>query len=602
MNRIVPERYMSVKKKSLTKGNTKATGTSKKAADRSLKAGIPTSGSQKLKSQPRKKADERRQEEEKLKQSLSLLKATLESTADGILVVANNGKITDFNKQFAKLWGIPKTILDLHDDKKAVDFVLDQLNNPEQFIDRVRELYAHPEDTSFDVLEFKDGRIFERYSQPQKIDGKPVGRVWSFRDVTEHKKAEDALRRSEEKFFKAFHSTPDAIVISRASDGLLLEVNDVFLQNAGYSREETLNRTTEELNLWVDINDRERYITAMKSMGRARDIEVRFRTKSGKLLDGLMSGESILLGDEPCLLTIIRDITERVKTEAELEKYRLHLEDLVNERTKELEQSQLALQQLLVDVNEANKNLAAANEKLKEIDRLKSMFIASMSHELRTPLNSIIGFSSILLNQWKGPLNDNQQLMLSTVFRSGRHLLSLINDVIDVSKIEAGMIEVHIEEFDLQDVISEAVELINKDITDKKLELKIESLHLAMTTERRRLLQCVLNFLSNAVKFTTEGSVKLAVRPVTGAGDIEYIEITVEDTGIGIKKEDMTKLFQAFSRLDSPLRATVLGTGLGLYLTKKLVTEVLKGEIIVNSEYGKGSRFVMKLPMVMEES
>lgn len=150
------------------------------------------------------------------------------------------------------------------------------------------------------------------------------------------KKAEENLRYSEQKFMKAFHATPDAIVISRVADGLLLEVNEVFLGIAGYSRDEVLNKTTVELGLWADPTDRERYIAGVREQGRVRDMEAQFRTRSGVLLDGLVSGESIVLANDLCLLTIIRDITERKKIEKELEKHRVHLEEMVNERTAEL--------------------------------------------------------------------------------------------------------------------------------------------------------------------------------------------------------------------------------------------------------------------------
>lgn len=302
----------------------------------------------------------------------------------------------------------------------------------------------------------------------------------------------------------------------------------------------------------------------------------------------------------------------RLHAEHELQKLTIELEERVNNRTAELKDSQTALISIVEDLNQKSEELRVANERLKEVDRLKSVFIASMSHELRTPLNSVIGFSSILLNQWKGPINDDQEVMISTVLRSGKHLLSLINDVIDVSKIEAGMVEVHIEEFDLHDLIAEAVELIRKDITEKRLDLTVEVPHLSMKTDRRRLLQSVLNLLSNAVKFTEKGSVRITARrmqgnppqsPLSLRGDVEgLVEISVADTGIGIGKEDIPKLFQAFSRIDSPLRAIVPGTGLGLYLTGKLMTTVLKGEIMVQTEIGQGSRFTIKMPVVANES
>ena len=138
---------------------------------------------------------ERKRAEDLLKDAVSRLKATLESTDDGILVVDNQGRISDFNEQFARLWRIPQGLLDQHDDQKALDFVLDQLKDPERFITKVKDLYAEPEEVSFDVLEFKDGRVFERLSRPQKIDDHPVGRVWSFRDVTERNIAERELTK-----------------------------------------------------------------------------------------------------------------------------------------------------------------------------------------------------------------------------------------------------------------------------------------------------------------------------------------------------------------------------------------------------------------------
>lgn len=253
------------------------------------------------------------------------------------------------------------------------------------------------------------------------------------------------------------------------------------------------------------------------------------------------------------------------------------------------------------------KELEKANLRLQELDRLKSMFIASMSHELRTPLNSIIGFSSILLNEWTGSLNPEQKENLSIILRSGKHLLSLINDVIDVSKIEAGLVEPQIEDFDLYDILTETVTSVSKEVEAKGLELKMIPLHHRMRTERRRLIQCILNLLSNAVKFTEKGSAQVRAHFISDFGfryseldaekDKSAIAITVEDTGIGIKEEDLPKLFQPFVRLESPIKSKVLGTGLGLYLTKKIVKEILKGEIEVKSKQGEGSAFTIIIPV-----
>ena len=179
-----------------------------------------------------------------LKESVSLLRAALESTADGILVVDSLGKIVIFNERFAQLWRIPEPILASHDDQRALAFVLDQLKEPEKFLDKVHELYAHPEADSFDVLEFKDGRIFERYSHPQRIEGRPVGRVWSFRDVTERKRAEQALHESESLFHSIFDLAAVGICMVDPATHRILRANQAYQDMLGYSEAALRPRTS----------------------------------------------------------------------------------------------------------------------------------------------------------------------------------------------------------------------------------------------------------------------------------------------------------------------------------------------------------------------
>lgn len=256
---------------------------------------------------------------------------------------------------------------------------------------------------------------------------------------------------------------------------------------------------------------------------------------------------------------------------------------------------------------EFEKALQDANQRLQELDRLKSMFIASMSHELRTPLNSIIGFSSIILNEWIGPLNEEQKENLSTVLRSGKHLLSLINDVIDVSKIEAGKLDTYTDTFDLNSILEEALTLFKKEIGDKQLGITVSAFHYQMITDRRRLLQCIVNIIGNAIKYTPQGTITVSARlldsreiwNVAELAAVEgkaYVEITVIDTGVGIREEDAGKIFQPFMRLDSPIKSSVKGTGLGLYLTKKIITDVLNGAISVRSKFEKGTTVSIIIP------
>jgi len=285
-------------------------------------------------------------------------------------------------------------------------------------------------------------------------------------------------------------------------------------------------------------------------------------------------------------LEIATDVTERKKAEDEIRNLNEQLESRVKARTSLLERK--------------TEELERANERLKEVDRLKSAFLASMSHELRTPLNSVIGFSTVLLNEWLGPVNAEQRQNLASILCSGRHLLNMINDVLDVTQIEAGKIKPLIEEFELHDLLAEAENQVAAAMREKGLELRSELLRQRMRTDRRRLLQCVLNILNNAAKFTDRGSVTVAARIVSSTGETpeaEMVEIAVTDTGIGIGEEDQARIFQAFHRIVTPQRTIVPGTGLGLFLTRKIATEILKGDIQVSSEYGKGSRFSLRIPV-----
>ena len=284
-----------------------------------------------------------------------------------------------------------------------------------------------------------------------------------------------------------------------------------------------------------------------------------------------------------CAIGLVRDITTRKQAEEELGKYREHLEELVRERTRKLEEKTAELQQ--------------ANIRILEADRLKSVFLASTSHELRTPLNSIIGFTGVLLMGIAGDLSEEQKKQLTMVKSSAEHLLSLINDLLDISKIEAGKVEVSLEEFGLDAVVSEVADSFLSAVNEKGLELLIDvSEGVTLFSDRRCLKQILMNLVSNAVKFTEHGSVRITGKVITGRG----LEMRVTDTGIGIKKEDMGKLFIPFQQIDKSLAKKHEGTGLGLHLTKKLVV-LLGGEIWAKSEYGKGSEFVFVIPLKYRE-
>lgn len=422
------------------------------------------------------------------------------------------------------------------------------------------------------------------------------------REITERKRAEVVLRESENRYHTLFDSANDAIFIMK--DDLFIDCNRMTLEMFGCTREQIINQPPYRFSPPVQPDGRGSREKALEKIeaaynGNPQFFEWEHQKYDGTHFDAEVSLNSVELGSRKYLQAIVRDITGRKEAEEELERHRTHLEDLVKERTRELEakteelkESEKALIYLLEDVNEIKDDLEKANEQLKELDELKTMFIASMSHELRTPLNSIIGFTGIILQGLVGEINEEQRDQLNRVYGSAKHLLNLISDAIDISKIEAGKIKAYTEECQLDKIIKEAVSTMGNQIDNKGLGLETSiSQGLKLTTDSRRLLQCILNYLSNSVKFTEKGEIIITAHESDG-----MVEISVKDTGIGIKEEDVPKLFNSFVRLDSPLKLKTPGNGLGLYLTKKLAVEVLGGSVSVESSFGEGSTFVLRIP------
>jgi signal transduction histidine kinase len=265
------------------------------------------------------------------------------------------------------------------------------------------------------------------------------------------------------------------------------------------------------------------------------------------------------------------------------------LKHQVNARTRELQQINREMERRIV---ERTAELAAAMQKAQAADQIKSAFLATMSHELRTPLNSIIGFTGIILRERVGPLNDEQKKQLNMVRRSSQHLLALINDVLDISKIEAGQLQVAYERTDLRQIIEKTVQSTRPLAEGKGLELGVEiSPEIeTITGDPRRVEQVLLNLLGNAIKFTEKGSVRIVCE-----ADGDNVLVKVMDTGIGIKNEDMETVFKSFRQIDSGLTRKFEGTGLGLSISKRLV-ELMGGKIWVTSIWGEGSTFGFSLP------
>jgi len=224
------------------------------------------------------------------------------------------------------------------------------------------------------------------------------------------------------------------------------------------------------------------------------------------------------------------------------------------------------------------------------------MFLATMSHELRTPLNAIIGFTGTLLMRLPGPLTSDQDKQLRTVQASARHLLSLINDLLDLAKIESGNVELDLQGVPVGDVLREVCTSLQPAAVKKGLTLKLQlpAVELIARTDRRSLSQILINLTNNAIKFTDRGEVRLEVARVVQA-DRPALQISVVDSGIGIRQEDQVRLFEAFGKVGTGIGKTAESTGLGLHLSRKLA-ELLGGTISLQSAYGQGSCFTLSLP------
>lgn len=369
-----------------------------------------------------------------------------------------------------------------------------------------------------------------------------------------------------------------AIVAITDPQGRITFVNDKFCAISHYTREELIGQDHRIINSGYHSKAFIRELWSTIGRGRVWNGEIRNRAKNGSHYWVATTIVPFLddTGKPRQYVAIRADITERKEAEKALREAHDDLELKVARRTSELQ---------------------AAKERAESADRLKSEFLATMSHELRTPLNGIIGFTELLVKGRPGPLTPKQSQYLGEVLASGRHLLHLINDVLDLSKVEAGKMEFFPERFSVETLVDEVCASLATLAEPKHLLVTrtIVPSELTAHLDRRRLVQVLYNLVSNAIKFTPpEGRVT-----INGILDPDgHLQISVSDTGIGIKPEDFSKLFVEFQQLDSGANRRYQGTGLGLALTRKIV-EVQGGTISFSSNVGKGTTFVVSLPLFL---
>lgn len=388
----------------------------------------------------------------------------------------------------------------------------------------------------------------------QELAGNLAYGMTSLRMGEEKRRAAEQLQQSEDRLHKAFNVSPDSITITSLVDGRFVEMNDRFEQFSGFSRDELLGKTTVESGLCVDPARRDAMIALLNEQGLLHEYEMAFRNRAGEIRIVLISAENINLDGETCMLAVLHDITQRKQEELEL---------------------------------------IRAKDEAEAANRAKSEFLSRMSHELRTPLNAILGFGQLLESDFETPLTSSQQENVEHIIKAGWHLLELVNEVLDLARIESGKMQFNIVDVLLSDVAEECRDLISPLAAEREISIDDQispcRTHLVQA-DRTRLKQVLLNFLSNAVKYNRHGGhIVLACDPLPGC-----VRISISDTGVGIPESEMDQLFVVFNRLDAD-KSEIQGTGIGLAVSKRLI-ELMGGEVGVSSVVGEGTTFWMDLP------
>lgn len=481
------------------------------------------------------------------RRSISLLEATIESTADGILVVDRAEKVVAYNRRFLSLWNIPRELAARGDDRELLSYVLEQLADPEAFLRRVRELYAMPGDEDLDVLELRNGRVFERYSRPQHVAGEIVGRVWSFRDITAR---ERQLR--------------DALLLADASR--LLATLDSVAALEGVAH---LLASTQWDACAIDLFDEEGARTRIASAQdrEASDLPaippsaLRFHSDARSLADRWLVQAPVLSGHQVVGMIAVIGPAGMAQDASEREL----LEEIARRCAVALENARL--------YRLAQENIRAREE-----------FLAVASHEIRGPVATL----RLAVDALRNGVGDREKV-IGIIDREERRLEHLVGELLDAGSARSGRMPLQSESVDLAAIVRDVAARYARDLERSHSTLIIRGDSIVCGNwDRARLDQVVANLVGNAIKFGAGKPIEVRVSVVRERAILE-----VTDHGIGISADKLRSVFEPFERA-VPARHYG-GLGLGLYIVRSIVTQ-LGGSIDVRSTVGVGTTFVVELP------
>ncbi len=494
----------------------------------------------------------RKRAEQERENVISLLQATLESTADGILEIDASGKISNYNQRFVRMWGIPEDVLAARDDNQALDFVMSQLLEPSSFLAKVRELYNDPEQESFDELLFKDGRCFERFSRPQRVHGRPSGRVWSFRDVTERRRSEQALRESEYRYRSLFEAASDAIFVMKGE--AFFDCNSKTLEMFACTREQIIGAPPDRFSPPLQPDGRSSREKALERIRAAYDghpqfFEWRHARADGTPFMAEVSLTRIDASGDVLLLAMVRDISAR----------------------KQLEEQLLQAQKM----------------------EAVGILAGGVAHDFNNILSAIVGYASLL--QMRLPADDPLAGHVERILAAGERAANLTSSLLAFSRKQ----EVELHPVNLNETVLGFHRILGRLIgEDIDLSLRLADEELIIDADPRQLEQVLMNLATNSRDAMPRGG-HLGI--ATAAADLDagaggappgrYAVISVSDTGTGMSPEVRSRVFEPFFTTKEAGK----GTGLGLAIVQGIVGKH-GGHMTVDSVPGRGTTVTVFLP------